>query len=579
MKDPLGCGRILAGLALAAAVMLAARDAAADWWLSADKFHASAHGQASCGDCHSPDPGHPDPRRVVQSAGGPFDAEGCYACHGSVRDGLSRSRHGGRDISDPQAHADCRRCHDPHASATAAARQNGFDPDRPVGDQCAVCHAAQKELPPLSAEDAACMECHRRPQPANPAEAARIERFCLDCHGSAGSPRQALTGERVPRIDRAAGRPGAHGSLACTDCHSRAAAYEHDRQAVTACTQCHSRHDEKAAHDAHVAVSCEACHLMGGSPVKAAGTPAVEWRASRDLAAPLAAHDLVDFGDRAGCRRCHFAGNTLGAAAMVLPAKSIICLPCHAATLTAADPISWISLGVLAAGLVLGGIFVLGGRPGGRAAGHAAGGARPAFGAIRAVFRDVLLQRRLFRRSPKRWLIHGLLFYPMLLRTLWGVFALAASLAAPDWPPVRILLDKNHPAAEAVFDVTGLLLLAGVGLIARRGAGSLRGSPVEGLPARDIPALVAIALIVVVGFVLEGLRMAMTGAGSPAAFVGFALAALFRGAAGLTEIYGYVWYAHALAVGALVAYLPFSRLKHMILSPAVLAMNAWDRGR
>lgn len=228
--------------------------------------------------------------------------------------------------------------------------------------------------------------------------------------------------------------------------------------------------------------------------------------------------------------------------------------------------------------------MVFGGGSGARAAGPIPSTPRPAFSlsglaaAVKAVFLDVLLQRRLFRRSPKRWLVHGLLFYPMLLRTLWGVLALLASLAAPGWPPTWVLLDKNHPAAEAVFDATGLMLLAGVALLIRRGRREAREGLAESLPAQDTPALVGIAFVVVIGFVLEGLRMAMTGAGSPAAFVGFALAALFSGAAWPTEAYGYVWYAHAVAVGALVAYLPFSRLKHMILSPVVIALNALERG-
>ena len=41
-----------------------------------------------------------------------------------------------------------------------------------------------------------------------------------------------------------------------------------------------------------------------------------------------------------------------------------------------------------------------------------------------------------------------------------------------------------------------------------------------------------------------------------------------------TGIYGYVWYVHAILTGAFVAYLPFSRMLHMIMAPISLAMNA-----
>ena len=80
----------------------------------------------------------------------------------------------------------------------------------------------------------------------------------------------------------------------------------------------------------------------------------------------------------------------------------------------------------------------------------------------------------------------------------------------------------------------------------------------------------------VIGFVLEGMRLAMTGSlpGACYAFVGCALSALFSDPTGLTQIYGYVWYLHAVLTGIFVAYLPFSRMFHIIMGPLVLAMNA-----
>ena len=47
----------------------------------------------------------------------------------------------------------------------------------------------------------------------------------------------------------------------------------------------------------------------------------------------------------------------------------------------------------------------------------------------------------------------------------------------------------------------------------------------------------------------------------------------------LTRVYGYVWYLHAVLTGAFVAYLPFSRLLHVILAPVVLAMGAAPEGK
>jgi nitrate reductase gamma subunit len=81
--------------------------------------------------------------------------------------------------------------------------------------------------------------------------------------------------------------------------------------------------------------------------------------------------------------------------------------------------------------------------------------------------------------------------------------------------------------------------------------------------------------LMVSGFILEGMRMSMTGSpvGASYAFVGDAIGRLLAGVE-LTGIYGYLWYLHAMLTGAFLIYLPFSRMLHMISAPVVLAMNA-----
>ena len=137
------------------------------------------------------------------------------------------------------------------------------------------------------------------------------------------------------------------------------------------------------------------------------------------------------------------------------------------------------------------------------------------------------------------------------------------------------MLDKNNAATAFVFDLTGVMILAGIVLALIRKGFELP-SRVAGLPGRDRFALILIGSIVTVGFVLEGMRMTMTGAADNAAyaFVGIAVSSLFSNTATLTDVHGYVWYVHAVLIGVFVAYLPFSRLFHIILSPVVLMMNA-----
>ena len=51
------------------------------------------------------------------------------------------------------------------------------------------------------------------------------------------------------------------------------------------------------------------------------------------------------------CGKCHFKGNQVGAASMVLPAKSILCLPCHAATLSVGDTTTILALIIFIIGI------------------------------------------------------------------------------------------------------------------------------------------------------------------------------------------------------------------------------------
>ena len=163
--------------------------------------------------------------------------------------------------------------------------------------------------------------------------------------------------------------------------------------------------------------------------------------------------------------------------------------------------------------------------------------------------------------------------------------ALLASLWMPDRALPWLLLDKNGALGGLLFDLSGLVLLAGLVLAARywlRHPYGASSEPVSGLPRRDWAALALLGGITVVGFVLEGMRIAMTGMpdGSTWSFAGYLLAApmqaLLSGQA-LSESYSSVWYAHALLTGATVAYIPFSQLRHILTSPLYLICAAWRK--
>jgi nitrate reductase gamma subunit len=324
-------------------------------------------------------------------------------------------------------------------------------------------------------------------------------------------------------------------------------------------------------------------------PLKDRTTGIVGW--VRQAGSPSRLHDMRLTDDEGSCRRCHQSKNAAGAAAMVLPAKSILCLPCHPATLSAADPITMLALIVFAIGLA-GSLsyWFSGSLPGASAGGLFYKGVWVVREIAKTIFSinifciaknsvlDGLLQLKFYRQSPSRWLIHGLMVWPLFLRFLWGIVALMASLWAPgrEWP--WAMLDKNHAGHGLFFDATGLMIIAGAAVAILRGASS-PSAKLPAMPRHDRLASGLLGAIVGVGFVLEGMRIAMTGypPGSAYAFVGDALSRFFFGVSGIEDIYGYMWYLHAGLTGAFVAYLPFSRMFHIVLAPVLLAVNAAGR--
>ena len=394
-----------------------------------------------------------------------------------------------------------------------------------------------------------------------------------------------------PAIDLQAYGSSTHSKQSCLACHPKSAEFGHGGQERTACLVCHNRHDEKVAHDAHLDVSCEACHLSGIIPIRGLKPGKVLWRIDLKPDQPSDLHNMTLKHGEGSCGRCHYRGNPVGAAAMVLPPKSILCMPCHAATFSAGDMTTIISLFLFLAGMTsLCIVWFSARRPipaesTPETEAHKAAGGRSGMDflsktlyVLKIMALDVFLQRRLFKQSVSRWFIHSLIFWPFVFRFLWGMTALLTSLWMPESSLPWTMLDKNDPLGAFLFDFSGLMILSGVILTALRKI-KVRSEDISGLPRQDWPALFLLGGIVVIGFILEGMRIAMTGSppGSGYAFLGYALSRLFADNPALPGIYGYVWYLHAIVTGALVAYLPFSNLLHMIMAPVVMAMNAMSR--
>jgi len=575
-------------------LIFAVCDAQAGWLLNRAEFHASAHGRTACADCHdnvTDQPLHPNPLNLNEDRKKSFHAEKCLDCHDDVGDDLDRGIHGSKKIENRDKYSNCLKCHRrPHNQPPLGKnRSEAYQPRRPVEMQCGTCHEKMSTLPPFSEEDAACMKCHQTRNTDNPKDVQAIAELCFHCHGKGKSQTQVTTSKSIPLMNETSYSKTSHKDLACTVCHENATDFtQHRHQKSVNCLKCHFSHIVKDTHDAHLRVSCQTCHLKGIVPIREVASNRLGWKMKKDLTDLSLLHQMNIKSGENSCRRCHFSGNALGAAAMVLPAKSILCMPCHMATFSLNDTLSIAALVIFLCGMFLFVSVLLSGTMA-----HAGSKnslvkllqalwdmLRVIFSPrivtiVKVLFWDAFLQRRLYRRSPVRWCIHGLIFYPFVFRFFWGLLALLGSLWEPGNPLIMNMIDKNNPLVGFLFDVTGMMMISGIVLAWTRGMIEKR-SHAAGTPPQDRIALALIGGIVLIGFLLEGMRIVMTGrpAGSGYSFVGYWISLLFSPSRGLPEVYTVIWYIHALLTGAFIAYIPFSRLMHMILAPLVISINA-----
>jgi len=141
----------------------------------------------------------------------------------------------------------------------------------------------------------------------------------------------------------------------------------------------------------------------------------------------------------------------------VLPAKSVICIGCHSATISASDPLSIVAILLF---------------PPGNCPSPSSSGSRGPWGIVlfsthekvaylgerlwQVVFSrkiltllkvfvvDVLFLRRILKESVSRWTVHSFIYLGIFLRFLIGLILLILSALFPGSAAVAQLLDKNY---------------------------------------------------------------------------------------------------------------------------------------
>lgn len=347
------------------------------------------------------------------------------------------------------------------------------------------------------------------------------------------------------------------------------------------CQNCHLPHPARLTNEIHPRVDCAGCHLEKGILSHDLSTGWIRFKKNQEWTRNEDPHDnLKGVSDRQSCRECHFKGNQFGASALVLPPKGVLCLPCHTATFSTRHPLTIIALIIFSLG-TLNLIFIWQRSSGVSKIKRNRYKIHPfikMFIFTRSLLTALIINQRLFRQSPGRWLIHGLIIYPLIMRFLWGLTALLGSLYFPQWKVIWPMLDRHYPATALFFDLTGVLILCGFVLaLFRHGIGqkSALSDKLTGIPRMDWIGFLLLGSLIISGFLLEAFRLAMSANnGTPYAFAGYLLSRMLHGSADMTLIHSYFWYTHFILVVGLVAYLPFSRLKHILVGPISIAIQS-----
>ena len=191
-----------------------------------------------------------------------------------------------------------------------------------------------------------------------------------------------------------------------------------------------------------------------------------------------------------------------------------------------------------------------------------------------AVFvKDALYLSKLKGRSATRWFMHLLILGGFLLMFLLDLLV-TFSLDILRYQPI---IDDGGWAKLWVrdfgFEVAGVMMLAGLTIAAVRRFAVRPEMVRTELP--DAASILFLLAVVLGGFVLEAMGIAgrIPGheVGVEYSFLGYALSLAMPASAG--EYYDQAWLAHGIMSVLLIAYIPFSKLFHMIATPIAIELD------
>jgi nitrate reductase gamma subunit len=181
---------------------------------------------------------------------------------------------------------------------------------------------------------------------------------------------------------------------------------------------------------------------------------------------------------------------------------------------------------------------------------------------------ECLFARRVFLRSPLRaW---------MLILVYWGfliLFGGTVVVAIDHYLKAGILRGNIYLVFSLILDAGGLGLLIGTAFFISRRL-FLKKEVLSGW--YDLSVLFLLFIIVISGFSVEGIRLAITQR-SDLSPVGVLFSILFQGAS--ESLYLIFWFIHVLSALCFIAYIPFSKQFHMFASQITTVLSIEREGR
>jgi nitrate reductase gamma subunit len=441
---------------------------------------------------------------------------------------------------------------------------------------------------PESAQAGSCWQCHRQPNIQGMNGIAAANALCQDCHAKLETVGK-VDGKQVSlQVSDADFGKTRHALIACTSCHATVSRSPHKETEATACGSCHQNLAQHIAMgDPHLNVDCAACHFKYEAVMRDPTTRRIVIARVDSSGQPIGRTDHT-LALPVPCERCHARGNQLNVAAATLPPKDITCIGCHMSAPIPTNPLSWAALIIFLIGLAFSASIWLSGSVAGKKGlsfsekssllaerAVAIIFSRRLFAVLRAALLDGIVHRRILKESVARWVAHSLILLPFFARFLIGIFTGIAAQFYPNAPLTRVLVDRDAPPVAFTYDLLAVLIILGAGY-----AGYLRATDKqrrELTAGQDMFALILLALIFVVGFVVEGAHIVVAQLPWDQAFYAFGGAA-FAVVLNLlpldwSAVYPFLFYAHAVLVAIFVAYLPFSKFFHILVSLFVVAIR------